>query len=133
MFHHAFFNGTGVVLLLYDDDYRPTGLDQNFLILGQRAFRNTAEQRLRFTIVGQMLGQRQLTDIGNFPNITLGGPRCQILCIVDFKEFANLVEQRGARPVFCHMPRPDFMVFAVHGFGRCAHYHSKWPMALDTM
>ena len=92
MFDHAFFNGTGVILLLNNDDHGPAGLNEDFFVLGQSAFGHTAEQSLRFTIVGQMLGQRQLTDLSDLPNIAVGGPRCQILCIIDFKEFANLIQ-----------------------------------------
>jgi sugar phosphate isomerase/epimerase len=65
-------------------------------------FREAAKQGL-FAFGDLMLCQRELTYLRDLTNIRLGGSRCKILCIIDFKESANLIQQRCTRPIGCRM------------------------------
>ena len=93
MIYEALFNGTRLTLALHNDHNSPAGLHQDFLKFAEGIHRKSTEESLGlFLLSYKMLRQRQLAEFGDLTHIALGRPCCQILCIIDFKESANLIE-----------------------------------------
>jgi len=90
MIYDAFFYGASLALALNDDDDRPSRLYEDLFKLAEGIHGESAEQSL-YVGFYYVLCQGQLTEFGDFADIGLGGPRCQILSIIDLKESANLV------------------------------------------
>jgi hypothetical protein len=90
MIYDAFFYGASLTLALNDDDDRPSRLYEDLFKLAEGIHGESAEQSL-YVGFNYVLCQGQLAEFGDFADVGLGGPRCQILSIIDLKESANLV------------------------------------------
>jgi len=113
--HHPLLYGPRATLPLDHHHHRVAGSHENPLKLPQRVLGKAAEQRLRGPIAGQLLdGERQLADLRNFTNVRLGLTGCQILCVIELKESANLIQERRARAVAVGVLPPDIIVAPVH-------------------